>query len=117
MSPILLSFHAPIHDLEEVGRHVVKEGVAPRLRGWKTATGARELFYLATCQRVLWILWGGDPEALGLGSEVKRYEGEAAWNHLLGLSDGQASVATVALRHLEQAMEPGARVALVGMAP
>ncbi len=35
----------------------------------------------------------------------------------VGLADGQASVATVALRHLDQAMKPGDRIALVGVGP
>lgn len=172
MDPVLLSFHAPIHDLDVVARHVVKEGLPHRLRDWHRTAGAYELVYLATCQRVIWMMWGGDPSKLGLGTEVARYEGEAAWTHLLrlatglesatlgdreilgqiqdslqqahlvgtaceesrsvledvlreaqrmrsrvGLADGQASVATVALRHLEQALVPGDRIALVGVGP
>ncbi|HJV91161.1 MAG TPA: NAD(P)-binding domain-containing protein [Holophagaceae bacterium] len=172
MEPVLVSFHAPIHDLDQVAKHVAKDGVPEKLEAWQAQTGAKELVYVATCQRVLWILWGGEPEKLGLGPEPVTYKGDAAWRHLLGLAaglesanvgdreitgqltdgltlaqgcgvagdeasacldeiirealrlrtqvglaDGQASVATVALRHIEQAMEPGSRIALVGVGP
>ena len=172
MEPLLVSFHAPIHDLDTVAKHVVKEDLDERLRTWKQQTGAEELVYLATCQRVLWILWNGRPEGLNAGPEALIYQGEAAWKHLvalatglesanvgdreitgqltdalqaartcavageessacleevireslrlrtqIGLSDGQASVATVALKHLEQAMAPGSRIALIGVGP
>lgn len=172
MDPILVSFHAPIHDLDQVAKHVAKDGVPEKLEAWQAETGAKELVYVATCQRVLWILWDGDPEKLGLGPDPVTYKGDAAWRHLLalaaglesanvgdreipgqltdglstaqacgvagteaaacldeiirealrlrtqvGLADGQASVATVALRHIEQAMSPGDRIALVGVGP
>lgn len=172
MDPVLLSYHAPIHDLDVVGRYVVKEDLSQRLCAWKAATEAQELVYLATCQRVLWWVWGGNDAGLALGPDAQRYIGREAWVHLLGLAaglesahigdreipdqlrlalkealeagvageeatalfedlvregqrlrvslglaDGQASVATVALRHLEQALTPGDRVALVGMGP
>lgn len=172
MEPVLLSFHAPVHDLDLVADHVVREGLEARLKGWRAASGARELVYLSTCQRVLWMVWEGSPEALDSGDGCRRYEGEAAWSHLLamatglesanlgdreipgqlkdalgaalaagvagaeaqaavediiregqrlrvqlGLADGNVSVATVALRHLAEGLEPGARVALVGVGP
>lgn len=172
MDPVLLSFHAPTHDLDVVARHVVKEGLPLKLREWHRMTGASELVYLSTCQRAVWLLWGGDPARLGLGDGPLRMEGEAAWTYLMrlatglesatlgdreilgqlkdalqqahlvgvaceesrcaledilreaqrlrvkvGLADGQASVATVALRHLEQALPAGAKVALVGVGP
>jgi glutamyl-tRNA reductase len=91
MEPVLLSFHAPIHDLDVVAQHVVKEGISARLRDWHRQTGARELVYLATCQRVLWMVWGGDPGALDPGPGVRRYEGEDAWMHLLAMSAGLES--------------------------
>jgi glutamyl-tRNA reductase len=91
MEPVLLSFHAPVHDLDVVAQHVVKEGVPARLREWQRRTGARELVYLATCQRVLWMVWGGDPDALDPGPSVRRYEGEEAWTHLLAMSAGLES--------------------------
>lgn len=91
MEPVLLSFHAPIHDLDVVAQHVVKEGVPARLREWQRRTGARELVYLATCQRVLWMVWGGDPGALDPAPGVRRYEGEAAWAHLLATAAGLES--------------------------
>lgn len=172
MDPVLLTFHAPVHDLDLVGRHVVRAHLGEHLVRWHRITGACELVYLATCQRVLWMVWGGQPEHLGLSSEVTRLEGEAAWKHLLevatgllsanlgdreilgqirqaleqareagtafgeaqaaledvlreaqrlrvrvGLADGSASVATAALRHLEQALAPKAKVVLVGVGP
>lgn len=91
MEPVLLSFHAPAHDLDVVAQHVVKEGVPARLREWQRRTGARELVYLATCQRVLWMVWGGDPGALDPAPGVRRYEGEEAWAHLLATAAGLES--------------------------
>ncbi len=172
MEPLLVTFHAPIHDLDTVAKHVVKENLDDHLRAWRDRTGAEELVYVATCQRVLWMLWEGDPEGLGAGPEALVLRGDAAWKHLValatglesanvgdreitgqlndglkaarlsgvagdesaacleevireslrlrtqvGLSDGQASVATVALRHVEQAMAPGSRIALIGVGP
>jgi glutamyl-tRNA reductase len=172
MDPVLYAFHAPHHDLDIVSRWVLRERVADHLLMWRRTTGACELMYLATCQRAMWILWGGDGEVLGLAPEVSRYEGEAAWRHLLevasglvsanlgdreivdqlkgalesakeagaaggeaqavvedvlreaqrlrvraGLADGSASVATAALRHLEEALPKRARIAVVGMGP
>lgn len=172
MDPIILSFHAPLHDLDVVGRHVVRAHLGEHLVRWRRVTNACELVYLATCQRVMWIFWGGVPEHLGLAADVARYEGEAAWKHLLevatglvsanlgdreivdqlrtaldqakeagtavseanaviedilreaqrlrtriGVADGSASVATAALRHLEAALRPGAKIALVGVGP
>lgn len=91
MEPVLLSFHAPVHELDVVAQHVVREGIAGRLRDWQRQTGARELVYLATCQRVLWMVWGGDPGGLDPGPCVRRYEGEAAWTHLLSMAAGLES--------------------------
>ena len=91
MEPVLLSFHAPIHDLDLVAQHVVRDGVPTRLREWQRASGAREIVYLATCQRVLWMVWGGDPGALDPGPGVRRYQGEEAWVHLLAMSAGLES--------------------------
>lgn len=91
MEPVLLSFHAPVHDLDQVAQHVVREGLPARLRDWQRASGARELVYLATCQRVLWMVWGGDPQALDLGPGLRRYQGEEAWTHLLAMSAGLES--------------------------
>lgn len=91
MEPVLLSFHAPIHDLDLVAQYVVRDGVPAHLREWQRATGARELVYLATCQRVLWLVWGGEPGALAPGPGVQRYEGEEAWVHLLAMSAGLES--------------------------
>jgi glutamyl-tRNA reductase len=91
MEPVLLSFHAPIHDLEIVAQHVVREGLPARLREWQHCSGAREVVYLATCQRVLWMVWGGEPDAINPGPGVRRYEGEDAWVHLLAMSAGLES--------------------------
>lgn len=172
MDPVVYSFHAPRHDLELVARHVVRDHLADHLILWKRMTGCAEMLYMATCQRTIWVLWGGNPEVMGLNQEVARYEGEAGWRYMLevatgllsanlgdreivdqlrtsleegkgcntagdeataylddilreaqrlrsrlGLADGSASVATAALRHLEQALKPGAKVALVGVGP
>lgn len=172
MDPVLYTFHAPHHDLDLVARYVLRDRLADHLLLWRRCTGACELVYLATCQRAIWILWGGDGEALGLAPEATRFEGEAAWRHLLeiatglmsanlgdreivgqlktalenakeagtagleaqaaledvlreaqrlrvrtGLADGSSSVATAALRHLEEALPTGARIAVVGMGP
>ena len=78
MDPVLYSFHAPRHDLDLVARYVLRDRLADHLRLWQRMTGARELVYLATCQRALWVLWGGDGDALGLPPEVVRFEGEEA---------------------------------------
>ena len=172
MDPLLLTFHAPQHELDLVARHVLRDRLPEHLQRWQRVTGACELGYLATCQRVMWVLWGGDGDSLGLAQEVTRYEGEASWRHLLeiatglvsanlgdreigdqlraslemskesgtagkeaqaaiedvlreaerlrvriGLTDGSSSVATAALRHLEEALAPGARIAIVGVGP
>ncbi len=172
MEPVLISFHAPVHDLDQVAHHVVREGLSAHLREWQQQAGARELVYLATCQRVLWMVWGGEAGSLDPGPGYRRYEGEEAWTHLLamsaglesanlgdreipgqlkdalvaarevgvageeaqtavedviregqrlrarlGLADGNVSVATVALKHLTEGLEPGSSVALVGVGP
>jgi glutamyl-tRNA reductase len=172
MDPKLLTFHAPQHELDLVARHVLRDRLPEHLLRWQRVTGACELVYLATCQRVMWLLWGGDGDVLGLPQEVVSFEGEAAWRHLLevsaglvsanlgdreigdqlrqaleqakesgtagkeaqaaledilreserlrvkaGLTDGSASVATAALRHLEEALPRGAHIAIVGVGP
>jgi glutamyl-tRNA reductase len=91
MEPVLLSFHAPIHDLDLVAQHVVREGLSHRLREWQRQASARELVYLSTCQRVLWMVWGGDPGGIQPGPGLRRYEGEEAWTHLLAMSAGLES--------------------------
>ena len=91
MEPVLISFHAPVHDLDMVAHHVVREGLPAHLRDWQRRTGARELVYLATCQRVLWMVWGGEAGAIEPGPGVRRYEGEEAWTHLLAMSAGLES--------------------------
>ncbi|WP_306591938.1 NAD(P)-binding domain-containing protein [Geothrix sp. 21YS21S-4] len=91
MEPVLVSFHAPVHELDVVAQHVVRDGIPARLREWQRRTGARELVYLATCQRVLWMIWGGDAAALDPGPGARRYEGEDAWVHLLAMAAGLES--------------------------
>ena len=91
MEPVLISFHAPVHDLDMVAHHVVREGLPAHLRDWQRRTGSRELVYLATCQRVLWMVWGGEAGAIDPGPDVCRYEGEEAWTHLLAMSAGLES--------------------------
>ncbi len=91
MEPVLISFHAPVHDLDLVAQHVVREGLPAHLRDWQRRSGARELVYLATCQRVLWLVWGGEAGAIDPGPGVRRYEGEEAWAHLLAMAAGLES--------------------------
>jgi glutamyl-tRNA reductase len=91
MEPVLISFHAPVHDLDLVAQHVVRDGLPGHLRDWQRLSGARELVYLATCQRVLWMVWGGEANAIDPGPGVCRYEGEEAWAHLLAMSAGLES--------------------------
>jgi glutamyl-tRNA reductase len=91
MEPVLLSFHAPVHELDLVGRQVVREGLAARMREWQRGSGAGELVYLATCQRVMWMFWGGDPGRLKNLESAVRFEGDGAWEHLLALSAGLES--------------------------
>ncbi|GLH72503.1 hypothetical protein GETHLI_10050 [Geothrix limicola] len=91
MEPVLISFHAPVHDLDLVAQHVVRDGLPAHLREWQRQAGARELVYLATCQRVLWMVWGGEADAIDPGPGVCRYEGEEAWAHLLAMSAGLES--------------------------
>ncbi len=91
MEPVLISFHAPVHDLDLVAQHVVRDGLPAHLREWQKRAGARELVYLATCQRVLWMVWGGDAGAIEPGPGFRRYEGEEAWIHLLAMSAGLES--------------------------
>lgn len=88
MDPILLTFHSRLHDPDLLARHVVRQSVGAHLHRWRAATGACELVYLATCQRVLWILWGGDGSALGLDPSVAVHTGEDAWRHLLEVATG-----------------------------
>lgn len=172
MDPVLLTFHAPRHELDTVARHVLRDRLADHLLLWRRIAGAREVVYLSTCQRALWIFWGGNPDALGLSGEAERFEGQGAWRHLaeissglasanlgdreivdqlrkaleqareagaageealacitdllregqrlrsrIGLDEGSGSIATAALKHLEDALPPGARIALVGVGP
>jgi len=91
MEPVLLSFHAPVHELDLVGRQVVREGLSARMREWQRGSGAGELVYLATCQRVMWMFWGGDPGRLKNLESAVRFDGDAAWEHLLALSAGLES--------------------------
>ena len=89
MEPVLISFHAPVHDLDLVAQHVVRDGLPAHLRDWQRQSGAREIVYLATCQRVLWMVWEGEAGAIDPGPGVRRYEGEEAWAHLLAMSAGR----------------------------
>ena len=49
---------------------------------------ASDLVFLATCQRVIWMFWGGDGTTLGFGPDIDCFEGEAAWRHLLEVATG-----------------------------
>lgn len=88
MHPLLLTFRAPQHELDLVARHVLRDRLPEHLSRWMRITDAREMVYLATCQRVMWILWGGDGDALGLDGRVTRLQGESAWRHLLEVATG-----------------------------
>lgn len=172
MDPVLYSYYIPRHDPEVVARNVVRAHLADHLLMWRRMSDAQELVYLATCQRVIFMFWGGDGTTLGFDPDIEVFQGETAWRHLLevatglnsanlgdreivgqmrqalqtaketrtagpeamaafedilreaqrlrtriGLDDGSASVATAALRHLETTLNPGARVAIVGVGP
>ena len=172
MDPVLYTYHIPRHEPEVVARNVVRAHLADHLLLWRRISDACELVFMATCQRVIWMFWGGDGTTLGFGPEIDCFQGEAAWRHLLevatglnsanlgdrevvgqmrqalataketrtagqeasaalddilreaqrlrtriGLDDGSASVATAALRHLENTLAPGSRVAIVGVGP
>jgi glutamyl-tRNA reductase len=88
MDPVLFTYHLPRHEPEVVARNVVRQHLADHLQRWRRMSGASELVYLATCQRVTWILWDGDGHALGLEPGVVTLQGEAAWRHLLEVATG-----------------------------
>jgi glutamyl-tRNA reductase len=172
MDPVLYSYRIPRHDPETVARNVVRAHLADHLLMWRRMSEAGDLVFMATCQRVLWMFWGGDGTTLGFDPEIDCFEGAAAWRHLLevatglnsanlgdrevvgqlrqalatarevgtagaeataaiedilreaqrlririGLDDGSASVATAALKYVENTLAPGSRVAVVGVGP
>jgi glutamyl-tRNA reductase len=88
MDPVLYTFHIPRHDPETVARNVVRQHLADHLLLWRRMSDASELVFLATCQRVIWMFWGGDGTALGFGPEIDCFQGEAAWRHLLEVATG-----------------------------
>lgn len=90
MTPFLVTLALPTHNLEAIGRYVVRNDLASRLMRWKTETGAHELFYMATCQRALWVLWGGEPERMRIDSPMC-LEGPEAWKHLVSVAAGLSS--------------------------
>ena len=105
MEPVLISFHAPVHDLDLVAQHVVRDGLPAHLRDWQRRSGAREIVYLATCQRVLWMVWEGEAGAIDPGPGVRRYEGEDL---------AQASVTVLALAGNSYRVSFGAVAPLAG---
>lgn len=54
MKPVLIRFHAPVHDLDPVAQHAVREGLPGYSRAWQRGFEARERVYRATGQRVVW---------------------------------------------------------------
>jgi glutamyl-tRNA reductase len=88
MDPVLYTYHIPRHDPETVARNVVRQHLADHLLLWKRISDADELVFLATCQRVIWMFWGGDGTTLGFGPEIVTFQGEAAWRHLIEVATG-----------------------------
>jgi len=88
MDPVLYTYHIPRHEPEVVARNVVRQHLADHLLLWRRISDACELVFLATCQRVIWMFWGGDGTTLGFGPEIDCFQGEAAWRHLLEVATG-----------------------------
>ncbi|BDU77860.1 glutamyl-tRNA reductase [Mesoterricola sediminis] len=88
MDPVLYSYYIPRHDPEVVARNVVRAHLADHLLMWKRISDASELVYLSTCQRVIFMFWGGDGTTLGFDPDIDVFEGEAAWRHLLEVATG-----------------------------
>jgi len=88
MDPVLYTYHIPRHEPEVVARNVVRQHLADHLTMWRRMSDACELVFLATCQRVIWMFWGGDGTTLGFGPEIDCFQGEAAWRHLLEVATG-----------------------------
>jgi glutamyl-tRNA reductase len=88
MDPVLYTYHIPRHDPEVVARNVVRQHLADHLLLWRRISDACELVFLATCQRVIWMFWGGDGTTLGFGPDIECFQGEAAWRHLLEVATG-----------------------------
>ena len=88
MDPVLYSYYIPRHDPEVVAKNVVRAHLADHLLMWKRISDASELVYLATCQRVIFMFWGGDGTTLGFDPDIEVFQGEAAWRHLLEVATG-----------------------------
>ena len=88
MDPVLYTYHIPRHEPEVVARNVVRQHLADHLLLWRRISDAEELVFLATCQRVVWMFWGGDGTTLGFGPDIDCFQGEAAWRHLLEVATG-----------------------------
>lgn len=88
MDPVLYSYYIPRHDPEVVARNVVRAHLADHLLMWKRISDASELVYLSTCQRVIFMFWGGDGTTLGFDPDIEVFEGAAAWRHLLEVATG-----------------------------
>ena len=88
MDPVLYSYYIPRHDPEVVAKNVVRAHLADHLLMWKRISDASELVYLATCQRVIFMFWGGDGTTLGFDADIEVFQGEAAWRHLLEVATG-----------------------------
>jgi glutamyl-tRNA reductase len=88
MDPVLYSYYIPKHDPEVVAKNVLRAHLADHLLMWKRISDACELVYLATCQRVIFMFWGGDGTTLGFDPDIEVFQGEAAWRHLLEVATG-----------------------------
>jgi glutamyl-tRNA reductase len=88
MDPVLYTYHIPRHDPEVVARNVVRQHLADHLLLWRRISDACELVFMATCQRVIWMFWGGDGTTLGFGPDIDCFQGDAAWRHLLEVATG-----------------------------
>ena len=88
MDPVLYTYRIPRHEPEVVARNVVRQHLADHLQLWRRISGASELVFLATCQRVVWMFWGGDGTTLGFDPDIDVFQGEAAWRHLLEVATG-----------------------------
>jgi glutamyl-tRNA reductase len=88
MDPVLYTYHIPRHDPAVVARNVVRQHLADHLLLWRRMSDAQDLVFLATCQRVVWMFWGGDGTTLGFGPDIDCFQGEAAWRHLLEVATG-----------------------------
>jgi glutamyl-tRNA reductase len=78
----------PKHNPEVVASNIVHQHLVESLLSWQSTTKACELVFIATCQRVVWIFWGGDGSVLPLLGEADCFHGTSAWRYLLEVAAG-----------------------------